>query len=189
MGQKQVDNQDSVKKSLELFLKAKQDEHSVAAVEQELELHVVGTTAYIPSYTRGVMDRSFGAPVMAVHTRTETESKTVFIYPAKDPNARGARRLRSTETMGPALLAFGVPLRKLKLKLSVTRRIVLQLHALEVPNEGTVYWASFADVEKERRDIDVQAIAAARQEKAAQKKSRKAARSRKAGAGPTPEQG
>lgn len=181
MAQKRTDDQETMNRLVERFLKATQDEQSVYEVERSLQLHVVGTTAYIPSYTRGVMDKNFGAPVMAIETRTDVESKTVFISPAKDPEARSAKSLRSSDTMGPAYVAFGVPLRKLKLKLALSRRVVLPLHVMEVPNEGTVYWASFAEIEKERRDIDMEAIAAAKQEKAAQKKARKAARAARSG--------
>lgn len=123
-------------------------------------------TAYVPSYTRQVMDRNHGAPVMAVHTRTDEQSKKVFVYPAQDPDSKAARKFRSDETMGPAYFAFGVPLRTLKLKLQPSRRLILPLNILEVPNQGIVYWASFADIEKEVRNVD----AAAKQTKAAAKK-------------------
>jgi hypothetical protein len=179
MAQNQYDDQDSLKKALDLFLKAKQDERSVTEVEQPLQIHIVGSQAYIPSYTRSVLDKNFGAPVMAIYTRTEADSKTVFIYPAKTPDARGAKKLRSTETMGAAYVAFGVPLRKIGVKLNISRRVILTLNILEVPNEGTVYWASFADIDKERRHIDTVAIAAAKQEKVAKAKARKESRAKK----------
>lgn len=172
MVQKRSEDQAPLDTVLGRFLKAKQDESSVLEVEQELELHLVGTTAYIPTYTRSVMDRHFGSPVMAVHTRTDPESKSVFLYPAKDPKARDAKRLRSSDAMGAAYLAFGVPLRKLKTRLNITRRVILPLNILEVQGEGVIYWVSFADIVKERRDVDLEAIAAAKQKKTLQRKAR-----------------
>jgi hypothetical protein len=150
----QMNQDDQVQKMLDLFLNTRPDEAGVNAVEQRLEIRIVGTQAYIPSFTRGVMDKNFGAPVMAMNTRTEVETKCVFLSVAKDPEAKEARKLRSTDTMGPAYMAFGVPLRKLKLRLDATRQVVLPLNVLEVPGEGTVYWASFAEIENNRRDLD-----------------------------------
>jgi hypothetical protein len=184
MAQNQADDQGYVKKAIDLFLNAKQDEHSVTEIEQRLQIHIVGTTAYIPSYTRRVIDKNFGSPVMAINTRTDFDTKTVFIYAAKDPEALGAKKLRSSDSMGAAFVAFGVPLRKIKVKLNVTRRIILPLTILDVPNEGTVYWASFADIEKERRDLNMEAIAVAKQEKAAKAKARKSVSAKNATADP-----
>ena len=152
---------------LELFLKAKEDERSVTQLEQPLQIHIVGTQAYIPSYTRSVMDKLFGAPVMAINTRTEPESKTIFIYPAKAPVSRTARKLRSTESMGAAYVAFGVPLRKIGVKLDQSRRVTLPLNVLEVPNEGIVFWASFAEMDKERRAISRPPVTGTKQQQAA----------------------
>lgn len=180
MVQKHSDDPALLKTAIERFLKAKQDESSVLEVEQQLQLHLVGTTAYIPTFTRTVMDKHFGSPVMAVHTRTDEENKIVYIYPAKDPDARDAKRLRSTDAMGAAYVAFGVPLRKLKMKLNVTRRIILPLTMMEVPGEGIVYWASFADTVKERRDVDLEALAAAKQKKALQNQARRVASAKQA---------
>jgi hypothetical protein len=166
----------ALKRMLDLFRNTKPDEAAVHAVEQRLELRIVGTEAYIPSYTRGVMDKNFGAPVMAMNTRTELETKCVFLSPARDPEAKDARKLRSADSMGPAYIAFGVPLRKLKLKLDATRQVVLPLNTLEVPDEGVVYWASFSDIEKNRRDLDQVILDATRKEKTAQAKAKKEAK-------------
>lgn len=176
-----------IKKMLDLFLNTKPDVGAVHAVEQRLEIRIVQTDAYIPSYTRSVMDKNFGAPVMAMITRTEPESKCIFLMPAKDPDAKEARKLRSADSMGPAFLAFGVPLRKLKLKLDSTRQVVLPLNTLEVPGEGTVYWASFADVENNRRDLDQVILDETRKQKAAEAKAKKEAKRAAAKkTGPTP---
>lgn len=169
-------DQADLKKMLDLFLKTKQDEAGVHQVEQRLELRLVGTEVYIPSYTRGVMDKNFGAPVMAINTRTELANKCVFLSPAKDPDARDAKKLRSTDTMGPAYMAFGVPLRKLKLKLDPTRQVVLPLNTLEVPGEGIIYWASFAELENNRRGLDQVILDADRKAKNAQAKAKKEAK-------------
>jgi hypothetical protein len=169
---------DPIKTALERFLKTSQDEASVLDLEGTLEVRLAGNTLYVPSYTRSVMDENHGATVMAIFTNTDVESKTVYFYPAADPDAKGARKLRTTESMGPALVSFGVPLRKLKLQFKESRRVVLPVHILPTPNHGTVYYISFAEVEIEARNIDKAAMAAAKQAK----KSRKA---KKAGPAPT----
>lgn len=165
---------EAVSKALDEFLSLNQDVSTVHQVEQRLELHISGTNAYIPSYTRQVMDKANGAPIQALFTKTHKESKKVFLYVADDVNHKGARKLRADETLGPAFFAFGVPLRTLQLKLPVSRRIVVPLNQLEVPDRGTVWWASFAEIERESRNIDKEA-AAARQAKAQARKSRKKA--------------
>lgn len=172
-------DQKVVDQALDAFLRAKQDEHSVNHLEQRMEIHVAGTSAYIPTYTRSVMDQNYGATVMAIHTKTDFPSKKVFFYPADDPKAKGARKLRTPESMGPALVAFGVPLRKLKLKYKVSRRLILPVYTLEVPDQGTTYWVSFADIEMEARDVDLEAINAAKKAKATEAKARKTTRAKK----------
>lgn len=168
--------QDAAQKVLESFLQLQKDEANVRQLAQPLEVSLTGTNLYIPAPTRAVMDSNHGAPVMAIETKTHVAEKLVFFYPAADPDSPGARKLRTTESMGPANVAFGVPLQKLKLKFTVSRRIVLPVQSLDTPDQGTIYWISFADVEKEARDVDLEAIAAAKKAKAAAAKARKAAR-------------
>ncbi|HYF94752.1 MAG TPA: hypothetical protein VD969_21270 [Symbiobacteriaceae bacterium] len=177
---------DQMNKLLEVFLQAKQDGARVHDVEQRLELHVTTTTAYLPSYTRQVMDTNNGAPVMAIHTRTDAKTKRVFLHPAANPADKAARKLRSAETMGPAYFAFGVPLRALGLKFPASRRIVLPMGTLEVPDQGIVYWVSFANIEKEARNVSTATAAAAKQ--AAPRKT-KAGKETKDSTEPTPPQG
>ena len=164
---------DSIKKALEAFLNTRPDPSSVNELEQRLQLHVSGTDAYITSYTRQTMDRNYGAPIAAVYTRTDSKLKMVFISIADNTNDKRARKLRSDDTMGPAFFAFGVPLRTLNLKLPPNRRIILPLHAMAVPDQGTVYWASFAEIEKELRNVDMAAIAEAKKAKAEKAKAKK----------------
>ncbi len=177
MAEKRDMTPEAANKALEDFLNAQQDAPTVHQVEQRLELHLTGTDAYIPSYTRQVMDKNHGAPVEAVLTKTDAGAKKVYIYPAEQPVDKSARQLRGDDTMGPARFAFGVPLRILGLKLPPTRKIILPLKTLDVPKQGTVYWASFAEIEKESRDIDAEALAAAKQAKAAKAKARKSRKS------------
>ncbi|MDF2628580.1 MAG: hypothetical protein K0R39_2411 [Symbiobacteriaceae bacterium] len=147
-GKKPVD----INKILEQFLNQPNDGATVNDLEQRLELHVTETQAYITSYTRLVMNRNHGRPVMAVHTKTVVETSTVYVYAAENPDDKTARKLRSSETLGPAYFAFGVPLRALKLKLPKGRKYTLPLNVLEVPGQGTAYWTSFADLEHELRN-------------------------------------
>lgn len=108
-----------IAKALQEFLETKTDVATVHDIEQRLELHVVGTAAYITAYTQQVMDKNFGAPVMAVHTKTSQAGKKVFVYPANNPNE--------------------------------------PLVAMDVTEAGRtykVYWASFADLELEARDLE-----------------------------------
>lgn len=173
MATKRAMDQDTASKTVEEFLKAQPDVANVNQIEQRLQLHVTNTQAYLPSYTRQVMDQNHGAPVVAVHTKTDPQSKKVFIYPAQNPGDRLAKPLRGG-LGGPAFFAFGVPLRALHLKLPVDARIVLPLNPLQVPDYGTVYWASLADIEKETRDVDMEAINAAKKAKIAKAKAKKA---------------
>lgn len=154
-------------KALDDFLQLQTDARSVHQVERRVELHVSSTNAYIPSYTRQEMDAAHGAPIQAVYTRTDKANKKVYIYAADNPQDKQAKRLRSDETMGPAYFAFGVPLRTLQIKLPANRRIVLPLNSMEVPNQGTVWWASFADLENELRNVDKSPAAAAKKAAAA----------------------
>lgn len=144
---------------LDQFLQQADDSATVHELEQRLELHVADTDAYIPSYTRQVMNQNHGMPVMAVHTRTVKENGRVYVYAAKDPNAKSARKFRASESLGGAYFAFGVPLRALKLKLPKGRRYILPLNILEVAGHGIVYWASFADLEHELRNLGTQSAA------------------------------
>ena len=155
MPKKPVDPQ----KLFDQFVKSQNDAPTVHNIQQRLELHVTETEAYVPSYTRQVMNQNHGAPVMAVYTRTDAENYIVYIYPAKNPADKAARKLRSAEGLGPAVFAFGVPLNSLKLKLPLGRRYILPLNTMEVPNTGTVYWTSFADLENEVRTTEDQAAA------------------------------
>lgn len=166
-------DKEAATKAVEQFLKTDPDAATVHQLEQRLQMHVTGTQAYLPSYTRQVMDQNHGAPVVAVYTKTDVDSKKVFLYPAQNPTDRLAKKLRGEQFAGPAFFAFGVPLRSLHLKLAVNRRIVLPLNILDVPDHGTVYWASLAEIEKESRDVDMEAIAAAKKAKAAKAKARK----------------
>jgi hypothetical protein len=166
-------------RALEQFLRAEPDLFSIHDAEQgRLELHLSGTDAYIPRFTRRVMDKSHGAPIMAVETRTYQESRCVFITPVK-PGGTRARKLRNDRTLGPATFAFGVPLRKLGLKIPAGRRLILPLTPLDTPDHGTVYWASLADVESEKRHVDLQLIAAVKQAKGEKAKVRRIARIRR----------
>lgn len=187
MAQKRPADSDKVKKALALFLKTQPDAGNVHSVEQRLQLHVAGTDAYIPSYTRHKMDKGHGAPITAVHTRTDAETKTVFITIADNPKAKTARKLRSSDTMGPSYFAFGVPLRTLNLTLPPRRRLVLPLEVLPHPDGGYIYQASFAQVEKELRNVDMAALAEAKKAKAAQAKARRQAKKRKAQDGAQPQ--
>lgn len=172
-------NPDAIKKALDAFLNTSPDPTNVNQLEQRLQLHVSGTDAYIPSYTRQKMDERHGAPIVAVFTRTDPKTKMVFLTIADDPKAKAARKLRSADTMGPAYFAFSVPLRTLNLKLPANRRLVLPLHTLDAPDGTTVFWASFAEIEKELRNVDMEALAAAKKAKAEQAKAKKAAKAAK----------
>jgi hypothetical protein len=158
---KRTVDQTGVQQALEAFLKTPTDEQSVRQLEEPLEAHLTGTNLYLPTPTRAAVDRNNGAKVMALETKTDVEGKRVFFFPT-DPGAPGARKLRTTQSMGPAWFAFGVPLRKLKLKFTVSRRLILPIHTLETPEHDTVYWVSFADVQMEARNVDLAAIAAAK---------------------------
>lgn len=144
---------------LDQFVKAQVDAPTVHNIQQRLELHVTGNEAYVTSYTRQVMNQNHGAPVLAVYTKTDTQNYIVYIYPARNPEDRAARKLRSAEGLGPAIFGFGVPLNTLKLKLPPGRRYILPLNTMEVPNTGTVYWTSFADLENEIRNTEEVAAA------------------------------
>jgi hypothetical protein len=163
-----------VNEALQAFLNTQPDESATRELGDRLEVHLTGNLLYIPTFTRQSMNTSHGSTVMALETRTDVEGGRVFYYPARNPDARGARRLRTTESMGPAVVSFGVPLRKLKLKYKVSRRVVFPVHTLQTPEQGTVYWISFAEVELEARNIDLTAVAAAKQAKAVKAKESRA---------------
>jgi hypothetical protein len=152
--------EDAAKKLMEEFLEAQDDVSTVREVEQRIQLNVVGTDAYVTSYTRQQWDKGFGGPVQAVKTRTNKKAKKVFIYPADDPEDKQARKLRCDDISGPAYFAFGVPLRELKIKLPEERRLILPMGTMEVEGQ-TVYWVSFADYEKENRKLGGASNAAA----------------------------
>jgi hypothetical protein len=165
-----------LKRTLEEFLQAEADGPSIHDVDEgRLELHLSGTDAYMTRYTRRVMLQNHGAPFMAVETRTYKETKRVFIQPGKLGDKR-ARKLRSDKTLGPAVFAFGVPLRKLGIKIPAGRRLIVPLTPLDTPDHGVVYWASLVDAEAEKRDVDVELAAAIKLVKAEKAKARKAAR-------------
>lgn len=165
-------------KLLAAFLKAQVDEPTVHDLEQRLELHLYGTTGYLPGFTRRVMDRNNGAPIMAIETRTDEETKRVFLQPVNPHEKRGGR-LRKDDTLGPAQFAFGVPLRKLGIKLPAARRIILPLTALETPEHRVIYWASLSEIEHEPSSVDRELVAAAKQAKADKAQARRAERIKK----------
>jgi hypothetical protein len=167
-------DQSALQQAVAQFLQAKHDPKTVNDLEQRLELHLAGTNAYIPAYTRADMDKENGAPVVALYTKTITETNTVYIYAVKPPIPKDARKLRGSETMGPAYFAFGVPLRTLGLQLPVSRKVILPLTKLPIPEHPMVYVASLAEIEKGARDVDMAAISAAKQQKAVAKQARKA---------------
>jgi hypothetical protein len=143
----------TAQKLLEEFLATGEDVPTVHEVDQGMELHVTGTDAYVTSFTRQQWDKAFGGPVQAVKTRTNKASKTVYIYAADDPEERNARKLRCDDISGPAFFAFGVPLRQLGITVPEERRVILPLQSLQA--EGRTVWCvSFADYEKENRQLE-----------------------------------
>jgi hypothetical protein len=145
---------------------------------------VVGTTAYITAFTRLVMDKDNGCPVVALNTRTDSVNKNVYLYASKDPKDKDAKKLRAGETMGPAYFAFGVPLRTLRLKIPVSRRVIIPLTRIPVQDQGHVYCGSFAEIEKEVRNIDMEAINAAKATKAAKTRATRSSKKQSATTAP-----
>ncbi|MDB4898171.1 MAG: hypothetical protein JWN15_4433 [Firmicutes bacterium] len=162
-------------KALEEFLRSQMDTSIHEAEDGRLELRLSGTDAYLSRYTKKVMDKNHGVMLMAIETRTDKESKRVFLQPGKRGDTQ-ARTLHQSKTMGTATFAFGVPLRKLGIKIPAGRRIILPLTPMDTPDHGTVYWASLADVEVEKRNLDPELIAAKKHVKTETAKLRRAAR-------------
>jgi len=173
---KRADDVEGFNKALDQFLTASPDARSVREVSQRLQLHLTKTQMYIPSYTRLVMDKNHGSPIIAVQTRTDVDNKKVFIYPSTNLYDKSVRRLHGADSMGSAFFAFGVPLRTLKLSFPNSRRIVFPLNTLEVPDLGVVYWISMDAIENEPRSIDPTAKSAAKLARTAQSAMKEADR-------------
>lgn len=140
-----------------------------------LTFHLRGSTMYVPASTKSDMDEMNGGPTTHVKVRTFAMEYKVWIAPCKagDPHAR---KLRPTESLGAAEFGFAIPLKKMNLKLPVTRQFEFPAKRLDVEGGGVVYAISFQDVENTRRDLDENKLAAdkkAKVEKAAAKRAPK----------------
>lgn len=144
----------------------------------DLTFHLRGTRMYVPARTKADMDEVNGGPTSYVKTRTFAGEYKVWIAPcdADDPDARP---LRPTESLGAAEFGFSIPLRKMKLKLPVTRQFDFQAKRLAVEGGGVVYAISFQDVENTRRDLDENKLAEAKKAKAEKAKAKRAPKKKK----------
>lgn len=104
-----------------------------------------GTGMYVPARTKADMDEVMGGPALRVKTRTFAKEYRVWISPClpTDPDARNLRP--TTDTQGTAEFGFGIPLRKMEIKVPPTRQYSLKAKRLPVANGGVVYEISFAD--------------------------------------------
>lgn len=167
--------QPKVDPALVAFLKGGFDKARVTELDQELQVHLSKKSLYIPVYTRNQMDKKHGKPVMAIFTKTDVEKGKVYLIPAKNPEAKEARRLRISETMGGAHVAFAVPLRMLGLKLP-DRKYTFTLTTMELPDMGTVYVMSFEDFVHDKRTVDAEVASVAQQVKQEQAEAKRAGR-------------
>lgn len=133
----------------------------------DLELHLAGTDLYIPARTKWQMNQDNGAPVLALKTKSYPESGTVRMAAAQ-PGDRAARKLRLTETMGAATLAFGIPLRKLGMSVPAGRKLVFKVKRLTT-GTGILYEISFNDAANLPREQSGSQAAAAKQPEAESK--------------------
>lgn len=176
MAERQPKPQQLAAQSLAEFLKSGYDEARTSDIAQDhLEVTLSKSTLYIPVYTRNTMDKSFGKPIMAVYTKTDVVTGTVWLIPADNPNAKEARKLAISDTMGGATVAFAVPLRKLGLKLP-DRKFTFTLTPVDVADMGTVYTMSFKDFDHEPRFVDAEVAAVAKQVKQEQAEAKRAER-------------
>lgn len=132
-----------------------------------LEMHLTGTTMYVPARTKEQMDQDHGAPVLAIKTRTFPETGKVWIAPAQ-PGESEARRLRTTKTMRAANFGFGIQLRKLGVKVPDDRQLIFKVNRIET-GQGVIYEIGFSDVENVPRELGESQAAAAQQPKAEKK--------------------
>lgn len=163
--------------SVEEFAKGWDTERRIHELNP-LSFNLKGSTMYVPSRTKSDMDEAHGGPTPAIRTRTFPGEYRAWISPCAE-NAPGARKLRpSTDTHGTAEFGFGIPLRKLGIKVPETRQYTFEATRLLVEGGGIIYEISFRDFENRKRDVDEAALAAEKQAKAEKKKAR---RSRTAG--------
>lgn len=140
-----------------------------------LEMHLSGSTMYIPARLKTEMDRDYGGPVPAVKTRTFVDAVKVWIA-TTTMSDKAARKVRTSKTLGSAEFGFGIPLRKLGLAIPPGRQLNFPVKRVGKEGQETVYEISFADYANLPRDIDLEAIAAAKKAKAEKAKARRAAR-------------
>jgi hypothetical protein len=138
-----------------------------------LEVHLRTTTMYIPSRMKEQMDRDHGKPVVALRTKTFPETGMVWLSTI-GLGTPGARMVRAGKTLGTAEFGFGIPLRKLGLKLPVERQFNFKVLPVTLEDGGIVYEISFAEAENLPRDVHEALLAAAKQAKAVKIKSRRA---------------
>lgn len=138
-----------------------------------MAFHLRGTTMYVPARTKADMDETMGGPTAAVRTRTFPEDFRVWVSPCP-ASAPNARKLRPTsDTQAAAEFGFGIPLKKLGIKVPDTRQYTFEAKRLLVEGGGVVYEISFREYENIRREVDEAALAAAKKEKAEKAKARR----------------
>lgn len=165
----------SADEALLAFLKSGYDEARVTDLDQELQVRLSKKDLYIPAYTRNRMDKNHGKPVMALYTKTDVPNGLVYLIPADNPGAKEARKVRISDTMGGAHVAFAVPLRKLGLTLP-DRKYTFTLTTKVLPGMGTVYVMSFEDFDHEKLGVDGEVAAVTQQVKQEQAEAKRAQR-------------
>lgn len=140
---------------------------------KDLQVSVRDTALYVPAKTKSEFETTFGGPVTAIKYRT-FEDFRVWLTPCKpdDPDARAI--VPTTDTQSAGQVAFAIPLRKLGVKVPLTRTYNFTLTPIPVEGGSTVYEMSFKDFENERRDVDAEAAAAIKKVKAEQAKAKRA---------------
>lgn len=124
------------------------------------------------------MDMDHGSPVAAILTRTFTDKGTVQWAPAPTTNTKGARKVRTTDTLGGAYVAFGIPLRKLRFSPPEERSLTMDVTRIPIANGKVIYEISFAQFENEKRDLDMAKRSEKKQAKAQKQRQRRAARTK-----------
>lgn len=163
--------------SAEEFAKGWDKERRVTDLNP-LTFHLRGTTMYVPARTKADMDATLGGPTPAVRTRTFGSEYKVWISPCRK-EVPDKRTLRPTnESQGTAEFAFGIPLRKMGVKVPFTRQYTFPAERIPVEGGGVVYEISFKEFENTPRDVDVAALQAAKQAKAEKAKERRAGKRR-----------
>lgn len=140
----------------------------------DLTFHLRGTSMYVPARTKADMDAAMGGPTPAVRTRTFAREYKVWISPclSDTPDCRILRP--ANDSQGTAEFAFGIPLRKMGIKVPFTRQYTFEAERIPVEGGGVVYQISFKEFENIPRNIDEAALQAAKQAKAEKAKARRA---------------